>query len=104
MSAETATRLNPHTGLPAVRIGTHPNGGTYAVWEYLQHQQRKKWREQWARMDADDCNRSHYKHYEWQLRSALDELEVREEQLRKAMTFLSRAQLETICPQPETER
>lgn len=100
----TATRLNPHTGLPAVRIGTHAQGGTYTVWDYVQHQQRKKWREQWARMDADDCNQSHYKHYEWSLRSAILELEVREEQLRKAMTFLSPEQLETICPKPETGR
>lgn len=101
MSTETATRLNPHTGLPAVRIGNHHGGaGHYTVWNYLQHQQRKKWREHWARMDDDDCNQSHYKHYEWQLRHAIDELEVREEQLRKAIAFLSPKQLETICPRP----
>lgn len=95
------TQLNPHTGLPPVRIGTHAAGGFYTVWDYLQHQQRKKWREQWARMDADDCNQSHYKHYQWSLRSAILELEVREEQLRKAISFLSPEQLETICPKPQ---
>lgn len=100
MSTETTTRLNPHTGLPAVRIGTYPQGAPYTVWDYIQHQQRRKWREQWARMDADDCERQHYKPYEWSLRSAIDELEAREEQLRKAIAFLSPEQLETICPKP----
>lgn len=104
MSTETAIRLNPHTGLPAVRIGNHPHMGHYTVWVYVDHQQRDRWRKQWARMDADDCERQHYKHYEWSLRSAIDELEAREEQLRKAIAFLTPEQLETIYPKPETGR
>lgn len=100
----SAPALNPHTGLPPVRIGIHgkgdDNGSTYIVWDYVQHQQRAKWRAQWARADDLDCNSSHYKHYEWQLRNAILELEAREEQLRKAISFLTPEQVEVLCPQP----
>lgn len=92
--------LNSHTSLPPIRIGTHPDGGTFRVWNRLDHQQRLKWKAQWKRMDDDDCEPQHYKHYEWQLRSAIEELEAREDQLRKAIAFLTPEQLETICPQP----
>lgn len=58
-------------------------------------QQRDKWRKQWSRMDDDNCSQSHYKHYEWELRKTLDELEAREcqidaqsERLRKVEELL----------------
>lgn len=46
--------------------------------------QRDKWRKKWASMDCEDCAREHYKHYEWELRKCLDELEARETQLRES--------------------
>jgi hypothetical protein len=91
--------LGEHTGLPPVRIGHHPGQGKFCVWTLVEHQQREKLQKQWDKMDEDDCERQHYKHYEWVLRSALAELEAREEQLKKAIAFLTPEELEAICPQ-----
>jgi enoyl-CoA hydratase/carnithine racemase len=92
--------LGEHTGLPPIRVGLHPDGGTYRVWSFLERQQRAKWQLQWQRHDSEDLTQQDYKHYEWQLRAAIRELEAREQQLRKAIAFLTPEQLEAICPQP----
>ena len=52
---------------------------------FIQEAQREKWAKQWSKMDEEDCRREHYKHYEWELRGAVNELEQREEQLRTAL-------------------
>lgn len=49
-------------------------------------QQRDKWRKQWECADDLECKREHYKHYEWELRKAFEELERREQQLSESLS------------------
>lgn len=60
----------------------------------ITEQQRQKWRTQWAKMDEDDCERHHYKHYEWECRKTFEELERRECQLREAMARVRQVEKE----------
>ena len=55
-------------------------------------QQRDKWRKQWSLMDDDNCSQPHYKHYEWELRKTLDELEARECQIDAQAERLQKAE------------
>jgi|GEM_PF-6417884 len=48
------------------------------VYSMIPPERRTKWKRKWKRMDEEDCEQHHYKHYEWECRKVFEELECRE--------------------------
>lgn len=64
--------------LPPLRMTTE--GTPVYFFPSMNPERRAKLKAQWARLDEQDCRLEHYKPYEWNLRNAIEQLEVREEQ------------------------
>jgi hypothetical protein len=61
-------------------VGYKP-GTNQPIFSTIPPEQRAKWLQRWAQMDAEGKEARHYTRYEWDLRKTFTELETREEQL-----------------------